>query len=412
MSTDVERYQDLNPELDEQQLLPDPEERGRFFTMDRFRRFIGGALLTSTVAYGATNVIEHPQATAISATRYVAETIYEDTPMGWAAQAFDEYMTHREGWNKPTYTEFKSFHSREHPTPPHPLVTNFIFTGLREMHGEEIASEIDNATNHQYPIRYQENGNQPISADYMAEQIIKSIKEHPLDTPYIGFTCHSMGGIMLIETLDRLQQMGYKLPKIAFIDFLSTPSGMQTARFGAAGNFLTKAQIGQSATGAVVSNFFSQMQAQNFSPKWWSHDFFKSFDELSTESSPALTRSQMEALDAVDSYQTLITKLKLLTSVISKDTKFRYFGPVDPNTDQVVDDIAAHQQLASAVYEVFGATMPYIPWGKGHAETDFPRNPQASTKLRVSELPSSALAGHPIHGINPGSLVGANSGNS
>lgn len=369
--------------------------------MDRFRRFIGGTLLASTVAYGAVNAIEHPQATAISAVKYASETMYDDTPIGWAAQTFDGYMAEHAGWDKPTYTEFKAFHSDEHPTPKHPLVTNFIFTGLREMHGEEIASEIDDATDHQYPVRYQENGNQPISADYMAEQVIKSIEEHPLDTPYIGFTCHSMGGIMLIETLDRLHQMGYKLPKIAFIDFLSTPSGMQTARFGALGNVLTKTQIGQSATGAYVSNVFSQMQAQSFNPSWWAHDVANAYDELKDGASAPLTDSQMQALDQVDSYQALVDRLKPLKGVISNDTKFRYFGPIDPNTDQVVDDTAAHLQLAAAVNEVFGATLPYIPWGEGHAQTNFKSNPQASTKLQQSEQPSAAFIGNHIHGIIP-----------
>lgn len=412
MSIDIERCQDVDPGLDDNLLLPEPAEHRRFFTMDRFRRLIGGTLLASTVAYGAVSVIEHPQETAISMVKYAADSIYEDTPIGWAAQGFDDYMTEHAGWDNPTYTEFKTFHSDEHPTPKHPLVTNFIFTGLREMHGEEIASEIDDATDHQYPIRYQENGNQPISADYMAEQIIKSIKEHPLDTPYIGFTCHSMGGIMLIETLDRLHQLGYKLPKIAFIDFLSTPSGMQTARFGALGNVLTKAQIGQSATGAYVSNVFSQMQAQHFGPSWWGHDFANAYDELTEDASAPLTDSQMLALDQVDSYQALVNKLKPLKGVISNDTKFRYFGPVDPNTDQVVDDTAAHQQLASAVYEVFGATMPYIPWGEGHAQTNFKSNPQASTKLQQSEQPSTAFVGRGIRGIIPRSLIGIGSGGS
>jgi hypothetical protein len=377
--------------------------------MDRVRRFIGGTLLATTVAYGAVNVVEHPQAAAISALKTTADIIYQDTPIGWAAQGFDAYMTEKAGWDKPTYTEFKIYHSDEHPTPKHPLVTNFIFTGLREMHGEEIAREIDYATDHQYPVRYQENGNQPISPDIMAEQLIKSIEEHPLDTPYIGFTCHSMGGIELIETLDRLQQMGYKLPKIAFIDFLSTPSGMQTARFGAAGNIITKAQIGQSATGALVANVISQMQAQDFKPSWWGHDISNAVDELTSNAAPALSDSQMEDLDGVNSYQQLVAKLIPLKSmgIISKYTKFRYFGPIDPSSDGVVDDIGAHQQLASAVNEVFGATMPYIPWEDGHAETNFSSNPQASAKLRQSEMPSQAFDGHQLP-----EPVGASSGKS
>lgn len=371
---------------------------------ERFRRWIGGALLASTLVTGGINAAEHPEATAISMAQEAADFMYHDTPVGWAAQAFDDYEVQKAGWEHPTYTEFKIYHSDKHPTPKHPLVTNFIFTGLREMHGEEIAREISYATDHQYPVRYQENGNQPITPDYMAEQIVKSIKERPLDTPYIGFTCHSMGGIMLIETLDRLKEMGYKLPKIAFIDFLSTPSGMQTARFGNAGDFLTKAQIGQSATGEVVANILSQMEAQSFDPSWYAHDFTNAFDELPSDASPALTDSQMEALDQVDSVQTLIAKLERLKGVITKATKFRYYGPVNPNTDGVVNEVAAYKQLSYAVHKVFGAKMPLIKWGKGHAQTDFGKNPEASSKLRQGEQPAEALLPTPVQRISPSSF--------
>lgn len=411
MSVDVEQFQDEAPDVDETLLLPDPAEQQRSMPLQRFRRWIGGAALAATIVTGGVNAAEHPEQTAISMAQMAADTIYEATPIGWAAQAFDGYMTEKAGWDHPTYTEFKIYHSDKHPTPKHPLVTNFIFTGLREMHGEEIAREIAYATDHNYPVRYQENGNQPITAGYMAEQLIKSIEERPLDTPYIGFTCHSMGGIMLIETLDRLKEMGYKLPKIAFIDFLSTPSGMQTARFGDVGNFMTKAQLGQSATGALVSNIFSQMQAQSFDPSWWKHDLTNGFDELTTDASPALTDSQMEALDEVDSVQTLIAKLERLKGVISKATKFRYYGPTNPNTDGVVNDPAAYKQLAYAVKKVFGAKMPYIGWGKGHAQTDFGRNPQASSELRQGEEPSTAMTGTSVQRINASSLFGVTSGN-
>jgi hypothetical protein len=406
MSIEIDQFQDVGPDVDESPLLPDPSERQRPVPFERFHRWIGGALLAATIVTGGVNAAEHPEAAAIGMAHMAAESIYEFTPVGWAAQAFDGYMGDNAGWEHPTYTEFKIYHSDEHPTPRHPLVTNFIFTGLREMHGEEIAREISYATDHQYPVRYQENGNQPITADYMAEQLIESIKEHPLDTPYIGFTCHSMGGIMLIETLDHLQQMGYKLPKIAFIDFLSTPSGMQTARFGGVGDFLTKAQIGQSATGEVVADIFSQMQAQSFDPSWYAHDITNAIDQLPDTASPALTDSQMKALDQVDSLPTLIADLERLKGIISKDTKFRYYGPTNPNTDGVVRDFAAHDQLAYAVHKVFGATMPYIGWGQGHARTDFGTNPQASSALRQGEEPSAAMAGNTTPGLSPSSLNG------
>ena len=408
MSADLEQFQGVAPasDFDDALPLPDLTERQQSMPLERFRRWIGGTLLAATVITGGVNAAEHPEATAISLAQTVAESVYQGTPLGWAAQGFDRYMTEKAGWNQPTFTEFKIYHSDKHPTPRHPLVTNFIFTGLREMHGEEIARQISYATNHQYPVRYQENGNQPITADYMAEQLIQSIKEHPLDTPYIGFTCHSMGGIMLIETLDRLQEMGYKLPKIAFIDFLSTPSGMQTARFGDVGHFLTKAQIGESATGAAVADIFSQLQAQSFAPSWYVHDVTNAYHDLMDGASPALTDSQMQALDQVDNLQTLVSKFERLKGVISKATKFRYYGPANPNTDGVVRDIAAYKQLAYTVFKVFGSKMPYIGWGKGHAQTDFGTSPLASSELRQGEQPSAAMLRPQIKGIGAVSLLG------
>ena len=412
MSIEVDQFQDFEPAIDEPLPLPDPSERQRSMPLQRLRRWIGGAALAATIISGGVNAAEHPEQTVISMAQMAAGAIYEDTPIGWAAQAFDAYEQQHAGWEHPTYTEFKIYHSDKHPTPKHPLVTNFIFTGLREMHGEEIAREISYATDHQYPVRYQENGNQPITADYMAEELIKSIKERPLDTPYIGFTCHSMGGIMLIETLDRLKEMGYKLPKIAFVDFLSTPSGMQTARFGDLGSFLTKARIGQSASGEVVASIFSQMEAQSFDPSWFGHDITNAFDQLPNDASPALTDSQMEALDQVDSAQTLVAKLERLKGVISKATKFRYYGPANPNTDGVVNDPAAYKQLAFALKKVFGASMPYIGWGKGHAQTDFGKNPVASSELRQGEQPAEALMPAQVQRISPGSIFGTTTSNT
>lgn len=409
MAADMELYRDDRPDTDADQLAPAPEERQRIRPIGRVRRFIGGLLVASSLATGTITAVEHPEEVAIALTQEAANFIEYDTPIGWAAQGFDAYMTEKAGWDHPTYTEFKSYHSDKHPTPEHPLVTNFIFTGLREMHGEEIAREISSASDNQYPIRYQENGNQPITPDYMAKQLIKSLKQHPLDTPYIGFTCHSMGGIMLIETLDRLHQLGYKLPKIAFIDFFSTPSGMQTARFGAIGNFITRAQIGRSATGDLLSSIFSQMQAQSFDIDWWKHDVTNAFDELPKDASPALTASQMDALNRVNSVRTLIAMLRPLKGYISKETKFRYYGPANPNSDGVVNEVPAHQELAYSVYTVFGDTMPYIGFSKGHAPMNFSNHPEASSKLRQGEQPSAALLPNPIPGITPGSLTGIGS---
>lgn len=412
MATDIEQYQVLEPDLEDNQGPPDPEERQGVRPIGRIRRLIGGLIVASSLAAGAATTIEHPQEVAIAFTQEAANFVYSNTPIGWAAQGFDAYMTEKAGWDHPTYTGFKSYHSAEQPTPKHALVTNFIFTGLREMHGEEIAREIGYASDHQDPIRYQENGNQPVTPDSMAEQLMKSLEQHPLDTPYIGFTCHSMGGIMLIETLDRLHQMGYELPPIAFIDFFSTPSGMQTARLGGVGNFITRAKIGRSATGDLISSVFSQLQAQSFDPSWWMHDVTNAFDELPKEASPELTNSQMNDLDQINSLRSLIAILRPLKGYISKNTKLRYYGPPNPNSDQVVNDIAAHDQLNFAFHTVFGDTVPYIPSINGHAAMNLGKSPLASRRLQQGEQPSAAMLRNLISGLSPGSLAGIASGQS
>lgn len=374
-----------------QPLEPSAEAVFRLSFMERARRVIAIGALGAMAVSAATFAALHPKEAAEDAARVVAESVYYGTPLGDAAQSFTHIVEQAAGWDHPTETTFQILESKDHIKKRNALATNFLFTGFREMKGQQIAEQIATATKHEYPTRFQQNGNQAITPDSMAQQLIASIEEHPLDTPTIGFTGHSMGGLVLIETLDRIHQLGYKLPKVAFIDFLSTPSGIQTARFGGVADFFMKSGIGGGATGEYTTDFFRQWDGQRFNPLMLGHDLAQAAEDLPQGASFNLTDSQMNVLDSIDSVQGLMAKLMPLRGLVSPDTKVRYYGPVNADTDSVVDDHTAYLQIAFAFKKVLGIDVSYIGWGSGHADTNFPESPIASQKLTNGMTPPLSM---------------------
>jgi len=368
---------DISPELPE--LHPCTQPKNLWL-----KRAVAGLALSSMIA----GVASQPSLREAAA-RSVAGII-EETPLGWADQALDAYVAHEAGWDSPVETTIKVYRDPEHPAPRDARVTNFVIPGFREMHGKLITQHLVDATEHDYPTRYVAYGNQPVTPDSLAQLIIKNIENDPLHTPEIGFTGHSMGGVLALEALARVHEMGYKLPKVAFIDFLSTPAGMPTARFSGLADFFAKTDIGQKATGALITDVLQQMEAQHFQPSWYLHDIAKAWHDVPHGASAALTASQLEDLDKIDSQQALTNLLRRLHGVLSPDTKVTYFAPVDPSSDTVVDDPESYKRLAQPFKLLFGITVRYVTWGNGHADSDFASNSRAEQQLALSMTPKLA----------------------
>lgn len=391
------------------ELPPTPPAETRTEPRHWLKRTAGTLALVGSL----TGIVTQPSL-RVAASRSAAEYVYEHTPLGYADQAFTAVIDHEAGYDVPTYTTFQAYSDPEHPTPKDAKVTNFVFTGLGEMHGEEIAKNISRSTDYKYPARYQENGNQPIDADYMAHQLIKSIEEQPLNTRYIGFTCHSMGFEMLPETLNQVKKLGLedKLPKIAFINMLSSPSGMQTADFGATGDFLTKTDIGQGPVGRLVANSFGAWRDQGYSLKGLNHDINWAWDSLTQGASYQLIRSQMLALDKVNSKQALENLVAPLKGMFLKHAKITYFGSDPRWGDQTVNDGQAWSEIDDVFNKVLGVNVDYFGNGNSHANYNFPRNAAAPVNRKLRETmapppsPSPSPAPVDLAGAAPQSSTG------
>ena len=389
------------PEVDETVEAPEPQPRVPVRQHPRIRRIVASVALIGTL----TGIAGRPSLrmdAARFAARTVAEFVYDDTPIGWAMQGFDTFTEHEAGWDKPVEAKIMTFNDPEHPTPHDAKVTNFVIPGFREMHDEQITGDLVSATKHDYPTRYVAYGNQPVTPDILAKLIIKNLENDPLKTPEIGFTGHSMGGILVLEALARVHEMGYKLPKVAFIDFLSTPAGMQTARYSGLADFFAKTDIGQRATGALITDTFQQMDVQHFSPKWYFHDIKKALHDIPRGASDALTTSQLHDLDAIDSQQALHDLLVRLKGVITRHTKVTYFGPENPATDTVVDDVSSFNDFWVQFQNIFGISIHYVWWGDGHANPDFDSNRRAKQQLNISmepKVPPKPLRLIPLPGV-------------
>lgn len=374
-----EQQPELLPEASES---PEPQPPAPLMQ----RTWVKRAAASFALAGSLTSIANQPTLRT-EAARAVANFVYE-SPLGWDIQIFDAYVEHKAGWDKPVETTIKTYRNPEHPTPHDAKVTNFVIPGFREMHDEEITQQLVDASEHNYPTRYVAYGNQPVTPDSLAQLIIKNLEEDPLKTREIGFTGHSMGGILLLEALARVHEMGYPLPKIAFIDFLSTPAGMQTVRHAGLADFFTKTGIGQKAAGAYATEVLQQLDAQHFNVfRWLPHDIAKAWNDLPKGASDALGASQLKDLDKIDSEQALRNLLMRLHGVISRDTKVTYFGPVNPSTDTVVDDIASYHTYYVIFDEQFGITVNYVWWGDGHAKSDFDTNGRAKRLYNLSILP-------------------------
>jgi hypothetical protein len=325
----------------------------------------------------------------------LANTEFQASPLGAGDQAVNKAIYAEEGWNEPIYTTIEIYKDKDHPAPKNAPATNFIFTGLGEIFGRNLAVDVSRATKHKLPTRYQQSGNQPITIDEMTGLFIDSMENDPLDTPTYGVTLHSMSDIMFFLMLKRCGEIGYKPPKkLSFINMLSSPSGIHTANFGELGAFFSKADIGQEAVGKYVVSFFRAWEERNFNPMSLKTDLRQANRQFvkGYGAAPALLTSQMNILDAVDSRNRFVSLLYDIAPFISRNTKISYFGPHRWMrwTDTVVNEKAAYGDIAYGFKKVRDIDVAYIGGGVGHANYTFATQ-QESTALQQACTPEPQL---------------------
>ncbi len=301
---------------------------------------------------------------------------FEDSSLGAIDQSANAAIYSYEGWNNPVPTSIDIYNDKWHPAPKHAPATNFIFMGLGEINGNNVAADVACATRYRLPTRYQQIGNQPITIESMTDMFISSFEDAPLDTPTYGVTLHSMADIMFFLMLKRCREIGYTPPrKLSFVTMLSSPSGIHTADFGEQGVFFTNSGIGQDALGKYVVSFFRAWEERGFNPLSLPADWLQANQQFSKGfgAAPPVLTSQMRILEQIGSRSDLVDLLCSVSSYFSPDTKVNYIGPRPGMrwTDTVVDEKAAYGDIACAFKQARDIKVRYVNGASGHANYQF-----------------------------------------